>query len=74
MTEFSVGKAASLSVLGSMQDFKRMARFAVPEEPSLLRVALELAEAPCGPMQYRSPIQATLEAFGVEQRRNARTR
>ena len=74
MSELTVGKAASLGVLGSMQDFKRMARFAVPEEPSLLRVALELAEAPCGPMQYRSPIQATLEAFGVEQRRNARTR
>jgi len=74
MSELTVGKAASLSVPGSMQDFKRMARFDVPAEPSLLHVALELAEAPCGPMAYRTPIEATLEAFGVEQRWKARAR
>jgi len=67
MSELTVGKAASLSVLGSMQDFKRMARFSCAR-------ALELAEAPCGPMAYRTPIEATLEAFGVEQRRKARAR
>jgi len=67
MSELTVGKAASLSVLGSMQDFKRMARFSCAR-------ALELAEAPCGPMAYRTPIEATLEAFGVEQRWKARAR
>ena len=74
MSELTVGKAASLSVLGSMQDFKRMARFEVAEKPSLLHVSLELAEAPCGPMKYRTPIEATLEAFGVERRRYAGSR
>ena len=74
MSELTVGKAASLSVLGSMQDFKRMARFLVSEKPSLLHVVLELAESPCGPMGYRTPIEATLEAFGVEQQRKVRAR
>jgi len=74
MSEFTVGKAASLSVLASMQDFKRMARYDLYEEPSLLHVALKLGEAPSGPIGYRTPIDATLEAFGVEQQRNARAR
>ena len=65
MSEFAVGKAASLSVLASMNDFKRMSPSYLAEEPSLLHVALKLGEAPCGPMEYRSPIEAALEAFGL---------
>jgi len=39
MSELTVGKAANLSVLSSTQDFKRMARYDVPEAPSLLHVS-----------------------------------
>ena len=59
MEEAVIGVTASPSVLGSMNDFTQNAKvyFQMHEGFRLLDLELWLAEAPCGPLDYRSPNQ-----------------
>ena len=54
-----IGKTASRQVLGTMNDFQRMMPYHAWPPASLTAVALELAEAPCGPIGMRSPDDLT---------------
>jgi len=49
------------TILGSMNDFDRMLDPAPGQ--SLTSAALELAEAPCGPIAMESPNRATVHLF-----------
>ncbi len=65
MAGLRIGKTASRTVLGSMNDFRQM-MMAHPWPPrSLTAFSLELAEAPCGPIGMRSPDDLTRELFAV---------
>ena len=58
MSDCRVAKTNSRTVLGSMTDFIRMADWQIyesPHPPNLLEAALQLAEAPCGPINYDRP-------------------
>jgi hypothetical protein len=65
MRRFIVGKPLSRSVLGSMNDLAwgLECRLEADPEISLKDLALELAETPCGPLKYASPIEATRALF-----------
>lgn len=52
-------------VLGSMNDFAWMMQGYVEYEPSLLHVALKLAESPCSPLGMTNPREATRALFSV---------
>jgi hypothetical protein len=67
LLEVAIAKTASRTVLGSMNDFQIQAHWSRQQAPqaSLLQLGLNLAEAPCGPIQYATPKEATLEALGV---------
>ena len=54
-------ESISRQILGSMNDFDRMLDPAPGE--SLASAALELAEAPCGPIGMQSPDRATIGVF-----------
>jgi hypothetical protein len=54
MVDARIGRTASRTILGSMNDFLRMLSSRRPGT-SLLQVPRELAEAPCGPLEMRSP-------------------
>jgi hypothetical protein len=49
-----IGRTASRTILGAMNDFLRMLSYRRPGT-SPLQVSRELAEAPCGPLGMRSP-------------------
>ena len=51
-------KTQNPRLLGSMNDFTRMLRGSRLQK-SLLALSLELAEAPCGPLEMESPDRAT---------------
>jgi hypothetical protein len=58
MNDYRFAKTNDRTVLGSMTDFIRMADWQIfegPPSPDLLGVSLELAEAPCGPINYERP-------------------
>jgi hypothetical protein len=59
MEEAVIAPTASPSVLGSMNDFTQNAKvyFQMHDDFRLLDLELWLAEAPCGPLGYRSPNQ-----------------
>ena len=59
MEEVAIAPTASPSVLGSMNDFTQNAKvyFQMHDDFRLLDLELWLAEAPCGPLDYRSPNQ-----------------
>lgn len=59
MEEAVIAPTASPSVLGSMNDFTQNAKvyFQMHDDFRLLDLELWLAEAPCGPLDYRSPNQ-----------------
>jgi hypothetical protein len=65
LQEVIIGRATSLSVLGSMNDFARMAWWHIEAkgDGDLVGLALQLAEAPCGPLAYRSPQQVASDLF-----------
>jgi len=65
MDEYQIAPTANRSVLGSLNDFERMASFmpAQPIPPSLEDVSVTLAETPCSPIGYKSPKVATIETF-----------
>jgi hypothetical protein len=52
-------------VLGSMNDFTFMTEGYIEHEPSLLHVALKLAEAPCSPLGMNNPREATRALLGM---------
>jgi len=60
-----IGKTASRTVLGSMNDFQRMMPYHQWPPRSLTSVSLELAEAPCGPIGMHSPDDLTRELFAA---------
>jgi len=64
MSEIVIGKTTSRRVLGSLNDFVRLAEPFL-DGRSLLQVALRLAEAPCSPIDMEFPRQATLAAFST---------
>jgi len=60
MADVRIGRTASRQILGSMNDFLRMLSYRPPRR-SLLDESRQLAEAPCGPIDMRSPDDLTLE-------------
>ena len=65
MRRFIVGKPLSRSVLGSMNDLAWGLECRLEANPGipLKELALELADTPCGPLKYDSPIEATRALF-----------
>lgn len=57
LADIAIGPTSSRSVLGSMNDFKVLGRSFVERHGGndLVALALNLAEAPCGPLKYGSP-------------------
>ena len=55
------GRTNSRSVLGTMNDFVQMFRYMLPngQDLSLLDWSLQLAKAPCGPIDMESPNRLT---------------
>jgi len=65
MAEVAIGKTNSRRVLGSLNDFVRLAESFLGDVTSLLDVSLRLADAPCSPIGMESPRRATLRAFAT---------
>ena len=65
MRELVVAPTNDRRVLGSMNDFAWMTQGYIEHEPSLLHVALKLAEAPCSPLGMNNPREATRSLFGM---------
>ena len=65
MRELVMAPTNDRRVLGSMNDFARMVQGYIGDEPSLLRVALKLAESPCSPLGMKNPREATLALFST---------
>jgi hypothetical protein len=65
MQDFRIGRTASKSVLGSLNDMVYMLEHALQSEPecSLLEHSLWLARSPCKPIGYASPDTATRALF-----------
>lgn len=64
MADAVIGKTASRSVLGSINDFVRMLDAYLNGRP-LLDVALHLADCPCGPLHGDSPREASIRVLTV---------
>jgi hypothetical protein len=62
MAEVAFASTMSRQILGTMNDFDRMLDVAPGQ--SLIEAALELAEAPCGPIGMESPDRVTVNLFG----------
>lgn len=62
MTDAVIGKTASRSILGSINDFTHMLDAYLDGRP-LLAVSLHLAECPCGSLRGNAPRDATIQAF-----------
>jgi hypothetical protein len=62
MAQIRIGTTASRRVLGSLNDLASLARVAIEEHPAidLRNLAIELAETPCGPLNYESPRSVSL--------------
>ena len=60
-----VGRTASRSVLGSLNDFMFQLQVGLDMSPerSLVEQSLWLAETPCKPIEYASPDRATQALF-----------
>ncbi len=63
MNECGLGTTESRRVVGVMVDFAKMFQYAGQPEAGLVRESLHLAETPCGPLKYNSPIRATRALF-----------
>jgi len=61
MAEIAFARTISRQILGTMSDFDRMLDPAPGQ--SLISAALELAEAPCGPIGMESPNRVTVNLF-----------
>jgi hypothetical protein len=62
MTEVVFARTASRRILGSMNDLAYLLAADFDANASLLDLALNLAETPCGPLGMESPTRATLAA------------
>jgi len=62
MAEFKVGKTASRTALGVMNDFSISATWAFGHD-DLFGISLWLSETPSGPLKYASPKDRTLQLF-----------
>ena len=71
MADVVIGKTNSRRVLGSLNDFVRLAEPCLVNTTSLLEVSLRLADAPCSPIAMESPRRATLALFGTGKRADA---
>jgi hypothetical protein len=65
MGEVHVSPTRSRQVLGSMNDFDRMLDSYRRPGRTLVDIALELAEAPCGPIAMQSPKDVAAELLGA---------
>jgi hypothetical protein len=65
MSEVNVSATRSRQVLGSMNDFDRMLDSYRKPGKTLVDIALDLAEAPCGPIGMQSPKDVTPELIGA---------
>src|SRR5207245_8380558 len=61
MAQIAFAPTSSRQILGTMNDFDRMLEPAPGQ--SLTSAALELAQAPCGPIGMDSPDRATVRLF-----------
>jgi len=62
MADAVIGKTASRSILGSINDFTHMLDAYLDGRP-LLDVSLHLAECPCGPLRMRPPRDETVRVL-----------
>jgi hypothetical protein len=62
MGQIRIGATASRRVLGSLNDLASLARFTIEEhaEKDLEKLAIELAETPCAPLNYETPRSVSL--------------
>jgi hypothetical protein len=62
LADIRIGPTSSRSVLGSMNDFGFLGRSYVEMRggTDLVALALDLADAPCGPLGYSSPRDVTI--------------
>lgn len=60
--QIAIGTTASRRVLGSLNDLAFLARLTIADHPpiDLVTLAVELAEAPCSPLDYESPKSVSL--------------
>jgi hypothetical protein len=67
LADIGIGSTSSRSVLGSMNDFAVQGRSFVEMHGGgdLVALALDLADTPCGPLQYRHPGQVVRELLGA---------
>jgi hypothetical protein len=65
MSELHVFATRSRQILGTMNDFDRMLDSYRGPGRTLMDVALELAEAPCGPIAMQSPRDVAAELLGA---------
>ena len=71
MNDVTVAVTANRAVLGSMNDFTNMIHAYWGPNATLRDIALKAAEAPCGPLDMTTPIDATVDLLGREHRRGA---
>jgi hypothetical protein len=67
LADIGIGPTSNRSVLGSMNDFTILARSFVERHggTDLVALALDLAEAPCGPLEYRRPKDVARALLGA---------
>jgi len=63
MSAYAFARTTSRQILGTMNDFHRMLELAPSD--TLVSAALELAEAPCGPIGMDTPERTTVSLFEV---------
>jgi len=68
MAQSSLAKTANRSVVGSMNEFSFLAEGYrdVMETTNLLALTLRLADTPCSPIKYGSPVRALREIVASE--------
>jgi len=67
LANIGIGPTSSRSVLGSMNDFRVLGRSFVEMHggTDLVALALDLADAPCGPLEYSSPKDVARALLGA---------
>jgi hypothetical protein len=67
MSNLEIGRTKSKVVLGSMNDFVYNFKYMLPERMSytFTEWSLNLAETPCGPLHFQSPIEVTHKIFDI---------
>ncbi|ANH69082.1 hypothetical protein ABE85_18625 [Mitsuaria sp. 7] len=76
MQHWVLGKTASRSILGSLNDFALQLQIGLTHFPdrTFLEHSLWLAEAPMGAIEYGSPDRATVAAFATDRALRAASR